>query len=391
MEKKEIIVFTEGDAYSVDTWSNVPYFLTKYLEKNGAVIHRVNIDISRSSILIRGCAFLLKSFLYVYRKIDRRNREFIINRTVFYKKVIERKMRAAISRYPEACFILSTNFSHSAAGFTSAVTCLFCDWPIDYLIEKIQMREPGYFERKAIKRQQKEILDADILITLFPNVQEYMEKKYKRQVYYLGNVINSEIEDFNRKEIIQKKFESNHILFIGRKKYLKSALNLINAVEKYNLEHDDKLYVDFIGLNRSDCPDVCSAFITFFGYLSKKDQMQRDIYYENLFRAKVIVNSTENWSGASSIIEAMYYATPVIVTPNKDFTKMFGDECSFGYYCDKNSAEEVLSKLEAVQKLSYKEFENLGRQSNEKVKTFTWENYTHKILNILETYKDKRF
>ena len=82
----------------------------------------------------------------------------------------------------------------------------------------MQQRVPGILEKKSIERQRKEIEAADYVISLFPDVQEYMEKKYNWKVYYLGNVINSEIRDFNADELIGKKHHGNY-LFIGEKIY----------------------------------------------------------------------------------------------------------------------------------------------------------------------------
>lgn len=137
-------------------------------------------------------------------------------RTRLYQKAVEKNIKKAIREHEDADCLLSTNFSHGGALLCSKKTCIFCDWTIDYLIEVMQQRVPGILEKKSIERQRKEIEAADYVISLFPDVQEYMEKKYNRKVYYLGNVINSEIRDFNVDELIGKKHHGNY-LFVGEK------------------------------------------------------------------------------------------------------------------------------------------------------------------------------
>ena len=56
-----------------------------------------------------------------------------------------------------------------------------------------------------------------------------MEKKYNRKIYYLGNVINSEIRDFNADELIGKKHHGNY-LFIGKKNILDLRLLYANVL-----------------------------------------------------------------------------------------------------------------------------------------------------------------
>ena len=41
-------MFTEGDANSVDTWSNIPYFLSQNLEQAGAIVYKTDISPSSS-------------------------------------------------------------------------------------------------------------------------------------------------------------------------------------------------------------------------------------------------------------------------------------------------------------------------------------------------------
>ena len=382
--KKEIIVFTEGDSLSPDTWSNVPYFLTKSMEELGVDVHRVDIGLSTSNVIEKIIVLVIKIFIRLFKIIDKSSNPGLgINRTFFYKKMVERKMKKAIKKFPNAN-IVSMNFSHCGKKFAkNQITCMLCDWTIEYLIEVQQNRKPGFFEKIAIKRQKKEITTSDYVITLFPDVQEYMEKKYKRKILYLGNVINSDLIKFPETETIKQKFSGNRYLFIGRKKYIQSAIGLVNIVKKYNKNNEDKVYVDIIGLNEDDDKTFKSSYVTCWGYLSKGNEQEKRCYYEKILRAKAIVNTTPIWNGMSSLIETMYYDTPIIIIPNPNFIKTFGEVCDFGYYCKSGDDIELINVLEKFQKLTLDDYSRMCIQSHKKVESFTWENYVKKILELL--------
>lgn len=381
--KKEIIVFTEGDSLSPDTWSNVPYFLTKSIEELGIDVHRVNIGLSSSNKFEKIIALFIRFFIKIFNNINKSNPIFGINRTFFYKKMVEKKMRSAIKKFTNAN-IISMNFSHCGKKFTkNQITCMLCDWSIDYLIEVQQNRKPGFFERIAINRQRKEISASDYVITLFPDVQEYMENKYNRKILYLGNVINSDLIEFPEKETIRQKYNENRYLFIGRKKYIQSAIDLVKAIEKYNKTDENKVYVDIIGLNEEDDETFKSTYVTCCGYLSKGNEQEKRYYYEKILHAKAIVNTTKNWNGMSSLIEAMYYDTPIIITPNPNIIKTFGEICDFGFYCKSGSYTELITALENFQALTFEKYNKMCIQAHKKVEKFTWANYAKEILELL--------
>lgn len=303
-------------------------------------------------------------------------------RTRLYQKAVEKNIKKAIREHEDADCLLSTNFSHGGALLCSKKTCIFCDWTIDYLIEVMQQRVPGILEKKSIERQRKEIEAADYVISLFPDVQEYMEKKYNRKVYYLGNVINSEIRDFNVDELIGKKHHGNY-LFVGEKKYIRSAVTLCECVKKYNESHGTNIEVDIIGLKTSDAVIFESENVHCYGYLSKGILDQANRYYDLLMHAKAIVNVTKNWNGMSSLIEAMYYETPIIVSVNPNLSKTFGKRFDGGLYCADDTNAELYSKIEKMENLELERYRNMCLCAHDAVKDFTWRKYAENVINIL--------
>lgn len=380
----KILLLVEGNANSPDTWSNVPYFFLDSLSEVGGGTHEIiPIDISRFSWLALFELKIEEIFLKVIRKILPGNWTYTARRTKLYQRAVEKNIKDAIEKYEDADCLLSTNFSHCGAQICSKKTCIFCDWPIDYLIEIMQHREPGMLEKKSIKRQRKEIEAADYVISLFPDVQGYMEKKYNRKVYYLGNVINSKIRSFDADKLLDEKYHGDY-LFVGGKKYIQSAILLCECIKEFNEIHRTDIKVNVIGLQASDSPVFSDKNITCYGYLSKGNTEQEKQYYELLMHAKAIVNVTKNWNGMSSLIEAMYYETPIIVSTNPNLIKTFGAEFDGGFYCLDDMRSELYSKIERMEELDVGQYHNMCRCAHNLVKDFTWKRYAEKVIEILE-------
>lgn len=366
--KEEIIVFTEGDANLASTWSNVPYFLTKTLENKNYNVRRVNIAVNK--IIPGMIAKIIKIFL--------KKTTYSANRTKWYTTMAEIKMKKAVKKYKNAQYFITTNFSYSPYKYTNKPILLFCDWTYEYYIRYFQNRLPDSFENKEIKRQNRQIENSDYIITLFPQVCEYMKKHYNNpNIYYLGNVVNT-IDTVNE-NIIEQKEQSNKILFIGNKKYLKAAKMLIEAFSM--LKHTD-LELHIIGLTKEEL-QVENKNVFLYGYLNKSNPKEKAMYCKLVTEAKVCINTNEKWAGFSSIIECMYYFTPVITTPYIEFVETFGKKIKFGYYCEKNNPDIIKNKIEKISNMGEQEYREMCIEAHENVKSFSWDSYVDKMIEIL--------
>src|SRR6202044_3519304 len=111
-------------------------------------------------------------------------------------------------------------FSFSSAGPTTKPTVLLCDWTVDYIIKYLHDREPDFLERSSIKRQDKLIEAADLIIELWRSNLGYMQQRYRnKNICQLGNTVNM-FEKPDQAEILKLKAVSRDILFIGGKHYM---------------------------------------------------------------------------------------------------------------------------------------------------------------------------
>ena len=291
---EEVTVFVTGDSSKISTWSNVPFFFTEALISKGIKVNRVNISPSP----------ICKKFYRPFGKLIRiiyRTTSYNYARSYIHFKNVRFRIKKAINQYPNSDVFLFFGFSFSSADLTKKPTVLFGDWTYDHHFRYFLMKEPDFFERQSVKREDAQINNSSLIISLFPGVAEYMKKRYiNDNIHYLGNVINS-LYQVSEDNLLKIKKKSNKILFIGRNKYLDGAKTLIRAFVLLKRKYKD-LTLHFIGIETSDFENLPNG-VYCYGYLDKANDADRDLYYNLLKEAKVFVNTTPQWGAFSASIE----------------------------------------------------------------------------------------
>ena len=388
---KEVIFLTNGDANNANVWSNVPYCFSHALENNGTTVHRT--DYSMPNLFVKFYDLVLRRFLYclTFRKL-----KFPYLRTTrLFKFFAERKIKKAILQYPQAdlCLFMGYGFFNK---WNKIPSLIFSDWTTEMDIQK--KRKPNFLEKRIIRQEEEAINHAQYVISLFPVCCEEMKKKYpKANIHFLGgNVINdllnkslvsrSKLQVSNEKadntiiveDLIERKEKSKRLLFIGRKTtYLEAAKKLIEAYRLLKQEEQYRdLELDIVGCAESDFGSLPDG-VTCYGFLNKSNERDRKTYYDLLLGAKVLVNVNPNWGAFSSTVEAMYYYTPVMVSPYQDFVKNFGKEIDFGVYNQDFTVESIANNIKSV--INSENYTEMCNFAHEKVKTYTWENYVKQL------------
>lgn len=386
---KKIIAFCKGDSTQCSTWSNVPYFFLKNLESLGIEVVRVNTQIEDDCFIAKKMVKAVNATIrHTYRLIQKGSTAMnTVDRCRLYELIENRRIYAAVEKHADADVAFFFDYSHSLKKKYAMKVVLFCDWTIEYEIKNHQKRKPNYFEKKMIRRQQCQMNEADCIITLFPNVYDELVTQFSQdKVYYLGNVINTDLDDSEDvPKLIDTHYHSKRILMIGRKAYKSGLVQLAQAVKIYNegRPEEGQLYIDVIGMTEKET-GITDQHITYYGYLNKNSWEQNEIYYNLMRNAKLICNTTENWIGASSIIEAMYWRLPVIVNPTEDIYKTFGNEIGFGKYVLQNNPYLILEAIKWIFFLDQDRYSDVCKASYEAVKDFTWEGYAKRMVDLMK-------
>ncbi len=392
---KEILFFTNGDANNANVWSNVPYCFSHALENKGLNVHR--IDYSMNPAFVKFYNLGLRRILdgLTWKKL----RFPYLRTTRLFKYFAERKIRKAILQHPQAdlCLFMGYGFYNK---WNTVPSLLFSDWTTEMDIWK--KRKPNFLEKRIILQEEEAINNAQYVISLFPVCCEEMKRKYpKANIHFLGgNVINnllnkslvsrSKFQVPNEKadntiiveDLVETKAQSKKLLFIGRKTtYLEAAKKLIEAYKLLKQEEGYKdLSLDIVGCAESDF-DSLPEGVTCYGFLNKSEERDRKVYYDLLLGTKVLVNANPKWGAFSSTVEAMYYYTPVIVSPYQDFVKNFGEKIDFGVYNLDFTAKSIAKDIKFV--INSKNYTEMCNFAHESVKTYTWDNYVEQVFKLL--------
>ncbi len=379
MNINKVIFFTYGDSSSASTWSNVPFLFTKSLEDIGIKIYRV--DLSSPKFLRR----IYDKCIHPLIKLFFRDSLYTFNRTYLNEYIIYKRIQKNILKYNDADICIFTSFDYYNK-FNAIPEVLFCDWTFQMLIEERHKRKPYFFERRFIKQQNEALKNAKKTVSLFPHTANVLKINYPdKEIHYFNtNVINNLCGyEWTDNEILNKKTRSNIILFIGSSKYLEGAKCLIRAFQIL-VRENSSLQLHIIGIQTNEICDVkTSSNIFCHGYLRKDIETENELYYKLLINAKVIVNPTPIWSGYSSIIEAMYFFTPVIICKYQDFSIEFGNDIDFGLYTnDEFNHEKLATDIDTLFKTE--SYDLMCKNAHEKVYNYTWDRY---VFNILELFK----
>jgi glycosyltransferase involved in cell wall biosynthesis len=372
---KEITVFAIGDSNALKTWSNVPYFFTKSLEEKHIIVNRVNIE--ENPVL----NVIYKYTVFIFLKLINKNSNHTYFRSGLNYFLTNRKIKAAIKQYPHADALLFLTYSFSVEKQIGKKVILFSDWSYLYYIYNFLKREPLWFEQRTLAREKKHIEQADTVLSLFPKSLEFNKIHYNNpHLYYLGNVINGNYP-LNSVQLIDQKLTSNKLLFIGNKKYIQGALNLISTFKSL-LQTGVQAELHIIGIKETQT-GIKLPGLFYYGYLDKGIPTENEQYYKLISETKVIINTNPDWGAFSAMTEAMYYFTPVITTAYAEFTETYGNDIDFGYYVSDQSEEELIRKIASVLNHSSDKQTELMRNAHQKVKDFTWSAYTNKVLQLI--------
>lgn len=389
---KEVIFLTNGDSNNANIWSNVPYCFSYALENKGIIIHR--IDYSMDPTFVKFYNLGLRRILdgLTLKKL----RLPYLRTTRLFKLFAERIIKKAILQYPQAdlCLFMGYGFYNK---WNKIPSLLFSDWTTEMDIQK--KRKPNFLEKRIIRQEEEAINHAEYVVSLFPVCCEEMKKKYpKANIHFLGGNVINDLSGLRLKrkdqcvhssneiiveDLIETKSNSKKLLFIGRKTtYLEAAKKLIEA---YKLLKEEEAYEDYsldiVGCAESDFSTLPEG-VTCYGFLNKSEEKDRKAYYDLLLNAKVLVNANPKWGAFSSTVEAMYYYTPVIVSPYQDFVKNFGEKIDFGVYNQDFTAENIAKDIKSV--INSDNYTEMCNFAHENVKSYTWENYVEKVATLLQ-------
>lgn len=370
----KILLCTTAPSKNYKSWSNIPYLLHKNLEKRGYTV---------KNYVMREVEPIKTVFNLPVRVL---NKFFKLGSTYFYVRTPIHFFFTCL--YSRCIGLMSgkqdvmvvQGFSYPLHNGKNRQIVLG-DWPSEYLFEQFLKRRPSRLEQKSIDRENAVIEAADAVITLFPNVREYMLRKYKnKNIYHFGNVVNIDDDVVLPLNIRERKLNSRSFLFVGQPFYLPGALELIEAAHSLR-QHGFACEVDIIGIDPS-LIGIEYSWLKVHGYLDKEKPREKKKYYELLSNAKLFVNTTPGWSGFQALLEAMYFYNPIAVRPNESLNSYFSNLRTVGHIVEADglSLESVLMES-MTDSARYQQMSDAARKA---VESSTWNNFTTELIELLK-------
>lgn len=376
---KQILFFTRGNSNDISTWSNIPYLFCKTLEEYDIKVIRVNINNS----------YILSKFWNktIFKLIDVLfpNHTYEAIRTKWYNYLTYKKIEKSILDNPQVDLCIFTTFSFYNK-FNNIPTLQLGDWTYEILIRERLNRKPYFFEQWFINQESEAIRKSNLTISLFPKCRDFIIKAIPDsnvkwgKLNVVNTLLNKEIDSYS---IIKNKFISNKLLFIGRSHYIEGANLLIKTFIEVKKTYP-LLELHIIGLSNNDFKELPKDVFC-HGFLRKENKKECTTYYNLLLDSKIFINPTPKWGGYSSTIESMFYYTPIIISPYKDFVEEFGTNIDFGLYNEQFTIKSLKNNINSILSLDNIKYMNMCSSSHNKVKNYTWTNYVKWIIEELNT------
>jgi glycosyltransferase involved in cell wall biosynthesis len=370
----KIFFCTTAPSRNYKSWSNIPYLLHTNLEKRGFVVE---------NCVMREVEPLKTVFNLPIRVL---NKFFNLGTTYFYVRTpvhffftyLYSRFIGLISTKQDVMVVQGFSYPPRNGKNTQII---LGDWPSEYLFETFLRRQPSQLERKSIDRENAVIEAADAVITLFPNVREYMLKKYKNQnIYFFGNVVNVDDDVVIPTDIRERKLNSKRFLFVGQPFYLQGALQLIDAAR--NLRQQGlECEVDIIGIE----PGLIGTkyeWLSVHGYLDKEKPDHKRRYYKLLSDARLFVNTTPGWSGFQALLEAMYFHNPIVVRSNESLNSYFSNLMNIAYIVEEGGPSLESKLLDSLTDSA--RYQQMSDEARKAVESSTWNNFTTELIGLFK-------
>lgn len=375
---RKILFFTLGDPTSASTWSNIPFLLAKTLEERGVELVRVNLLNARLDWIYNHTIRLFLRLLL----LPFHTQGVYFPYTQWEKIYAEHLIRKVVRTHSDADYCIFINYLFYNK-WNAIPSLLLSDWT-QLLYRQRQGLKTERLQRRCDRQEREAVTHARHVVTIFESCASELRHLYpKAQIDFLGgNVINNfYTKKIEAQEVIAKKKKSHKLLIVAKPdRYKESTLLTIGAFLLLR-EKDPRYELHIVGSSQRDLGAVPDGVFC-HGYLHKDKKEENEIFYGLLLNARVVINVTPKWAAYSSLIEAMYFYTPVLCSPFKQFVDEFGASIDFGSYNSEYSPQGVARDLEAI--INSNRYDSLCMAAHNRVKDYTWEKYVDKLITLIE-------
>lgn len=379
----EITVLCHGDAFNLNTWSNMPYFLTKGLEECGYVVNR--IDVSTTTGMERYVQALYNRTVVRLIRLIYPQTKYDYSRSFFRRHILNKRIKKIVEKYNETDVYINMSYDFPVCFFTKKPVINICDWTLEFEILHNQNKTIDRFEMHQVILEEKILRNSTMNVIWRRDCREILCKRFNN--IYIGtktiNAVNINYSLPAKNEIIGKKISSNEILFLGAKRYVMGASVFAQAISEL-VEEGYNIHGSIIGVKEDElnCNPEMTSQIRFFGYLDKNDSEQNNAYYEEILYSKIVVNTNPGFISLAGISEACYLYTPIVISKHAQTEAVFGDINVAGLYCE-NEKEALKKSILYMINISQNEYVQRCINAHEMFSDASWQLYMEEIVNTM--------
>lgn len=297
----EVNLYTMGDSASIDTWSNLPYFFSNALTRQGVVLNRIDV-LPNDSPIYR-----------VWQRLLRGSGRLPCHDPVSIS-LIQRRIKREALRYPGACLNIFLTFSFTSRAFHPAPLVYYCDQTYELFCEDTRKR-PHALDRWVIAHESRNLRMAKHIFTTGIRCRDSIRERCGLvNVSRLPTGINLEAPPaYTAAELISAKRAARDILFIGKGYHKRGVDILLAAFLAFNERNRREYRLHIVGTGPKPT-DPTDPQVFAHGYLSKAVPAQLDSYLNLLRTARLFVMPMREGPIPGVIREAGLMYTPVLTT-----------------------------------------------------------------------------
>ena len=385
MNRFQINLFTYGNAYDINTWSNVPYFFHRALLARDLIVNPIDITPSDSFGFRLFCRWLdarsrLASPLGLNTCSD-------VFRTRVNYALANSRARAASQLHADAHLNVFLTFSFSSHRYSGTPVVLYCDRTYEHYLNDCA-RTPTARDRAFIAMERENLERADLVLAMSELCRDFIKTRYEtRQLAYLRAGINVESSDIDTRALIARKERHHEILFIGRGAHKRGVDILIKAFTIFNERQGGRFVLRVVGIGPDElAPElqVARGDIHFYGYLDRNVPRERDLYNALIQSARLFVFPTRPGPVAGVLSEAKLNCTPVVISRVPGAAERVTHDHD-GIVVDTFEPEDFARQMEMLV-TDVPRWRRLACNAHASIENLTWSNTARDFLAIVERH-----
>lgn len=377
--KLEVNLFTIGDASSISTWSNLPYFFSKSLSNNGVKVNKIN--------LIPSEYFSYKLYVFLLGKVNRMknvllNKEdkYTFTRDKLTCYFVNKKLKKELSKYSQSSFNIFLTYSFSSFRHCPIPVIHYCDDTYEHFLET-RGKKPSEKDAYFIETEKENLQNSYFIFNTDKECSDFLRDRYKLdRVSQLRGGLNLEPQKIHKEvEFLRTKSKAKNILFIGSNAYWRGVDIAIKAFKVFNRKHFNSFKLYIVGISRDQLDDL-DENVHCYKYLNKQDRREADIYFNLLRSAKMIIAPMRSGPFPAAVVEAAHMYTPAVIRqmPGDDFVV----DGYNGILLDELNPEEWARKMENLVQNEHL-WGRLARNAHQASNKYSWDKTVNKLIDQL--------